>query len=78
MKLSIKRVYGSVTEYTDGMGRLHRVGGPAVEGPKFKAWYFEGLKHREGGPAAEYDMGISEWWYYGSYKGTTRQDWHKL
>jgi hypothetical protein len=30
-----------------------------------KQWYFEGLLHRENGPASEHANGMKSYWYYG-------------
>jgi len=43
-------------------GKLHRVGGPAVEttnGAKY--WYQNGRRHRIDGPAFEYANGNKDW-----------------
>lgn len=51
-------------------GKLHRTDGPAwinkePKGGEYQAWYFNGLKHREGGPAVYYgsEEGLPRIWY---------------
>lgn len=44
-------------------GKLHRIGGPAVEWSDGEQWYYRnGKLHRTGGPAVDYRNG--EGWYY--------------
>lgn len=49
-------------------GQLHRTDGPAEISPKYKAWYKDGKKHRDGDlPAVEYvsiesNIKDQEWW----------------
>ena len=33
-----------VKVYRDSKGRIHRIDGPAVIGPKFEGWYYEGRR----------------------------------
>ncbi len=49
-------------EYRNHIGQLHRLDGPAVEGPGGKLWYINGLRHREDGPAVEYSDGDKSWY----------------
>jgi hypothetical protein len=55
---------GDVQEYYQH-DRLHRVNGPAVIGNGRKEWWFNGLLHREDGPAIEYDNGRVKYWIHG-------------
>jgi len=44
-------------------GKLHRIGGPAVEHANGdKLWYQQGKLHRYDGPAVEYSNGNKEWY----------------
>ena len=50
------------------LGRLHRVGFPAVEhnaGAKY--WYLNGKQHRTDGPAVEHVNGSKYWFLNGKY-----------
>jgi len=50
---------------------IHRIDGPAVmynltiENTTVYEWYKNGKKHREDGPAEEWDDGFKEWWLNG-------------
>ena len=47
-------VYNDKTGLTscfDELGRLHRIDGPALFGREAERWFFEGVPHREFGPA---------------------------
>ncbi len=48
--------------YKNESGQLHRLDGPAVEGPGGKLWYINGFRHREDGPAVEYNDGDKSWY----------------
>lgn len=43
----------------------HRIGGPAVENALegYREWYQNGERHREDGPALEYESGTKYWFY---------------
>jgi uncharacterized Fe-S cluster-containing protein len=58
---------GYKSYYKDrAMTILHRLDGPAIEGPDGgKAWYFEGQRHRLDGPAFEYIDDGKVWWVDG-------------
>lgn len=64
-----------VTEYEDRTewtynGKLHRVGGPAVEFKNgSKHWYQNGLLHRDDGPALEWIEGDFMYAYHGLLSG---------
>jgi hypothetical protein len=50
-------------EWRNKSGKLHRVGGPAIEyvnGNKF--WFQNGERHRIDGPAIEYHYGDKDWY----------------
>jgi len=48
-------------------GKLHRIGGPAVElGDGGTEWFLNGKNHRIDGPAIEYSSGATEWYLNGS------------
>ena len=56
-------------EYSDGNkewyrnGKMHRIGGPAIEYSHTKQWFLNGVCHRNGGgPAVECNDG-SKYWY---------------
>lgn len=58
-------IYG-VRRWYNASGQLHRIGGPAVEGPTGdKQWYINGKLHRENGPAVEWAAGDKSWWLHG-------------
>jgi len=63
-KLDKNLLLDGTIEYTYG-GILHNSKGPAIVSGKYKEWWFYGLKHRENGPAIEYEDGSEEWWFYG-------------
>lgn len=47
-------------------GRLHRVGGPALDCPSgYQVWYLNGDEHREDGPARIRPSGIVEYFLNG-------------
>jgi len=47
-------------------GKLHRIGGPAVEGVDgYKEWRQYDMLHRIDGPAVEWANGDKEWWLNG-------------
>ena len=47
-------------------GKLHRIGGPAVErADGSKVWHEHGKLHRIGGPAVELADGTNVWWEHG-------------
>ena len=47
-------------------GKLHRVGGPAIEyADGSKSWYVDGKLHRIDGPAIEGADGTKVWWLDG-------------
>lgn len=42
--------------YKNSLGDFHRTDGPAYESPLgYKAWWINGIRHREDGPATVYD-----------------------
>ena len=43
----------------------HRLDGPAYISGGYRAWYKDGLRHREDGPAIEYTGGGGEWYLHG-------------
>jgi len=43
----------------------HRLDGPAYISGGYRAWYKDGLRHREDGPAIEYTSGAGEWYLHG-------------
>jgi hypothetical protein len=53
--------------YFDDSGRLHRVGGPAIEWcVGHKTWFLHGLQHRADGPAGEWVNGKKDWYWNGN------------
>ena len=59
-------------------GKIHREGGPAVEGTavgggKFWYWFKEGHLHREDGPAIEYSNGTKVWYLKGVRYDTEKE-----
>jgi hypothetical protein len=46
-------------------GVLHRVGGPAYMEDYYEEWWFEGLPHRDDGPAVTGGTFDHEWWIKG-------------
>ena len=65
---SFKTEYPNRTEWTNQLGKRHRIDGPAIEyanGNKY--WFLNGKRHREDGPACEYVNGDKSWWYHGKY-----------
>jgi hypothetical protein len=63
-KLDKNSLLDGTIEYSVG-SILHNPKGPAIVSGKYKEWWFYGLKHRENGPAIEYEDGSQEWWFYG-------------
>ena len=57
--------YGTKRYYSGN--KLHRIGGPAIEWKNGrKAWYVDGVLHRDGGlPAVDFGDGEMEWWING-------------
>ena len=54
--------------YYNTDGKLHRVGGPAVEYTnREKRWYQNGLLHRTDGPAIISKTGVPSFWLNGEY-----------
>lgn len=46
-------------DYCNEHGQLHRTDGPARIFPDgYQAWYLNGKRHRTGGPAIDWEMGI--------------------
>jgi hypothetical protein len=45
-------------------GKIHRIGGPAIDSPVHSEWWVDGLKHREDGPAVD-ALNRKEWWQNG-------------
>lgn len=60
---------GDKWHYVDDI--VHNDEGPAVFRGRFKAWYRNGVFHREGGPAIENYNGNMFWWYKGQYIGNS-------
>jgi len=61
-------------------GKLHRVGGPAIERvDNTNEWWFEGMLHRTDGPAIVSSY-YAEWWYYNQivYRITLKEDYITL
>jgi hypothetical protein len=57
-----------VVYYTNNNNQWHNPSGPAVIFPNgSKMWYFNGMLHREGGPAKELTSGVIEFWYKGKF-----------
>ena len=58
---------GTEMWYQHSIGRLHRKDGPAILYPNGagEEWWFNGLRHREDGPACDYSFGRKEWWFNG-------------
>jgi len=55
-----------VLYYYNSKDELHRLDGPAVEGPrKEKQWWVNDKRHREDGPAVEWDTGSKDWFING-------------
>ena len=53
-------------DWYDSDGQFHREDGPArIHTDSKREWFVHGLKHREDGPAVEWD-GNCEWWLNGS------------
>jgi len=53
-------------EWRTKKGKLHRVGGPAVEFDNgSKEWWLNGKRHRIDGPAVEYTNGYKRWYLNG-------------
>ena len=65
----VKLVEEDKTSYyksIDGVHKLHRLDGPAVERTDgTKEWYQSGQRHRLDGPAIEYTSGKKEWYQNG-------------
>ena len=62
-----KNVYGDKI-WLNKAGKLHRIGGPAVEysnGTKY--WFYNGKQHRIDGPAVEYSNGDRDWYLRDKY-----------
>ena len=56
--------YGTKFWYKNG--KLHRVGGPAIECTNgTKHWFVNGEYHRLDGPASVWYDGYKHWWLYG-------------
>jgi hypothetical protein len=56
----------TVRWYDKPKGKLHRIGGPAVEGADgSKHWYLNGKVHRADGPAVEFSNGDKLWYLHG-------------
>jgi len=53
--------------YYNSKKQLHRLDGPAVEDSNggYKAWFINGKRHREDGPAITRLYGDKEWWING-------------
>ena len=49
----------------------HRLDGPAYISGGYRAWYKDGLRHREDGPAIEYTSGAGEWYLHGKQLSPT-------
>jgi len=67
----IARMNGTPTHFPDKIvwslnGKLHRIGGPAIEGADGREeWYEHGKPHRIGGPAIEWADGTKVWFEHG-------------
>lgn len=67
----LSHLNGTPTQKTDCVewrlnGKLHRIGGPAMEWANGSKWWWELDKlHRIGGPAVEWADGSKEWWERG-------------
>ena len=48
-------------------GELHRDNGPSYINNERKEWYSEGILHKIGGPAIEWNDGDSSWHKHGKY-----------
>lgn len=59
-------VYGNTCYYSK-KHQLHRIGGPAfITADGDKEWYLNGKRHREDGPAIEWEKKCYvEWWFNG-------------
>ena len=58
------KVEGDTKWYQDG--KLHRIGGPAIEGPNgYEEWLVKGKLHRLDGPAITYACGSTRWYKRG-------------
>lgn len=62
----VKNEIDGTTRYYNDEDRLHRVGGPAViwAAAGDQEWYFNGIRHREDGPAIEY-KNLKVWYLNG-------------
>ena len=57
---------GTTSSELDSNKSLHRVDGPAsIEEGFAECWFFNGVRHRDGGPAVIYANGKTEWWVRG-------------
>ena len=57
---------GGTVRHYNSSGKLHRVGGPAIETKRgLQAWYRNGVCHRVDGPAKIYAVGYKVWFLNG-------------
>lgn len=64
-------------EWRTKKGKLHRVGGPAVEFISgTKRWHQNGILHRVDGPAVEWSDGSVEW-YLNAIYFSSQEEWFK-
>jgi hypothetical protein len=69
--------YENRVEYRNGIERLHRSDGPAVEyNDGSNVWFFNGRLHRLDGPAIECYNGTKEYWIDG--KVYSFEEWNRL
>jgi hypothetical protein len=72
---SIKIEHSDRIVYKNEQGKYHRLDGPAREFKDgYKEWYINGIRHREDGPAIEWNF-FKRW--YLNNKIYTEQDWQQ-
>ncbi len=66
MSTSTRTVDADGNVFWEDAGKLHRLGGPAVETVNgYRAWWVNGQQHRIDGPAVEGATGARFWWVNG-------------
>jgi hypothetical protein len=60
----VSRKYKMVKWYKEG--KLHRVGGPALQHKSTFHWYYEGILHNYEGPAVVDPAGPPQYWIHGA------------
>lgn len=65
---------GDKLHYHSNTGRLHRIGGPAIErADGSKEYYEHGRRHNENGPAVITTHGAKSWYIHGKLQKKTKE-----